>query len=150
MGTPDIILNRREMLSKRSQRIISYKNLFYLSQQERIIRSEMDFSRTPQIILTTLLVSASRGKAVSLDLEYQVHSQSRSEAEFVYLLWEDCGETLGLMTTKNKFLLSQKYFYTNVHRFLQLSQSESFFKGQSCRAGLGLHAICLSLDILTF
>lgn len=110
----------------------------------------MDFSRTPQIILTTLLVSASRGKAVSLDLEYQVHSQSRSEAEFVYLLWEDCGEILGLMTMKNKFLLSQKYFYTNVHRFLQLSQGESFFKGQSCRAGLGLHAICLSLDILTF
>lgn len=110
----------------------------------------MDLSRTPQIILTTLLVLASRGKAASLHLEYQVHSQSRSEAEFIYLFWEDCGETLSWMTMKNKFLLSQKYFYTNIHRFLQPSQGESSFKGQSCRAGLGLHAICLSLDILTF
>lgn len=151
MGTQDIVLNIVEMLSKRTQRIILSRNLFYLSQQESIIRFEMDFGkRATQIILITLLVLAPREKAVSLDLKYQVHSQSRSGTEFLYLLQEDCGETLSWMTMKSKFLLSQKYFYTSVHRFLQLSQGEACFKGQSCRAGLGLHAISLSLGILTF
>lgn len=71
----------------------------------------MDFSRrATQIILITLLVLAPREEAVSLDLEYQVHSQNRSGTEFLYLLQEDCGETLGWMTTESKFLLSQKYF----------------------------------------
>jgi len=111
----------------------------------------MDFSRgATQIIPITLLALAPREKAVALDLEYQVHSQSRSGPEFLYLLQEGCGETLGRTTMKSKFIPSQKYIYTNVHRFLQLSQGEACFKGQSCRAGLGLHAICLSLDILTF
>lgn len=78
----------------------------------------MDFSRrTPQIILTTLHVLASRGKAVSLDLEYQVHSQSRSEAEFVYLLWEDRGETLGWMTMKNKSFCHRNIFIQTYRDF---------------------------------
>lgn len=66
----------------------------------------MDFSRrATQINLITLLVLAPREKAVSLDLEYQVHPHSRSGTEVLHSLLEDCGETLGCMTMKRELFL---------------------------------------------
>lgn len=65
----------------------------------------MDFSRrATQVIQITLPVLAPREKVVSLNLEFQVHSQSRSGTEFLYLLQEDCRETLGWMAMKSTFV----------------------------------------------